>query len=252
MFRSRRWLIVLMALLLLSLVGNAFFAWLVREQYRGMVRVRLDPTSEASFAKLNAALPSPKAGEKRIVFVGASRMEMWQTLPAIAGCQMVNRGKSHDTSAQVALRLARDVLALKPDIVFLEIGVNDLKSIGALPEEERAIIDRLKANRTAIIERLTAEGIRVIVSTIFPFGDVTLTRRPVWSDRTLDAREEINREIRALNLPGVTVFDADHVFAVDGRMKAEYQLDELHLNPAGYEALNRALTPLIETMVRTE
>ncbi len=250
MFRARRWLFALTVLLLASVGGNAVLTWMVREQYRGMVKVRLDPTSEAKFVQLNAELLPAKTGEKRVVFAGASRMEMWRNLPSVDGCQMVNRGQSHDTSAQLRLRLDRDVIALKPDIVVLEVGVNDLKSIGALPDQERTIIDRLKANRNAIIERLNAAGIHVIVCTIFPFGDVTFARRPVWSDRTLAARNEINDEVRRLNRPGLTVFDADPVFAVDGRMKAEYQLDELHLNETGYQALNQALAPVIETIAR--
>ena len=250
MIRSRRWIVGLSILLLVSLVGNGFLARLVREQYRGMVRVRLDPTSEARFGLLNAEQVPVPTGEKRIVFAGASRIDMWRKLPSVAGCQMVNRGQSHDTSAQLLLRLERDVIALKPDLVFLEIGVNDLKSIGALPDEERAIIDRLKTNRTAIIDRLNRAGIHVIVSTIYPFGDISLARRPVWSDRTLEARDETNREVRQLNRPLVTLFDADAIFAVDGRMKAEYQLDELHLNEAGYEALNRAVAPIIEAQLR--
>ncbi len=248
--RSRFWLIVLSMLLLASLAVNGVLFSLLREQYRGTQRVRLDPTSETHFSQLNAGLAPVNLGEKRVVFAGASRMEMWQSLPTVAGCQMVNRGRAHDTSAQLKLRLARDVLGLKPDIVFLEIGVNDLKAIGVLPDEERTIIDRLKANRTEIIERLTGAGTHVIVSTIFPFGDVSLARRPVWSDRTLQARDEINREIRQLNGPHITVFDADEIFAADGRMKPEYQLDDLHLNEAGYGALNRAVTPVIEAIAR--
>ena len=250
MLGSRRWRFALLIVLLLSLGGNGFLAWMVREQYRGMVRVRLDPTSEVRFAKLNAELPPAKVAEKRIVFAGASRIDMWRNLPTAAGCQMVNRGQSHNTSAQLMLRLNRDVIALKPDIVYLEIGVNDLKAIGVLPDEERTIIDRLKANRMAIVDRLTKAGIHVIVSTIYPFGDVSLARRPVWSDRTLDAREEINREIRQINRPLVTVFDADPLFSVNGRMKSEYQLDELHLNDLGYETLNRTMIPVIEGLIR--
>jgi hypothetical protein len=118
MLRSRRWTIVLLLVLLCSLTANAVLAWLVRQQHRGMVRVRLDPTSEAHFVKLNAELQAPKAGEKRIVLAGASRMEMWRRLPSIADCQLVNRGRSSDTSGQLRLRLQRDVIDLHPDVVF--------------------------------------------------------------------------------------------------------------------------------------
>ncbi|MCE9532066.1 MAG: hypothetical protein K8T89_13215 [Planctomycetes bacterium] len=250
MFRSRKWLVIVSGMLIASLAANTFLLWMVKKQHIGMLKVRLDPTDEIRFVKLNAEQAPVKPGEKRVVFAGASRIDMWESLPKVAGCQMVNRGQSHNTSAQLRLRLERDAIALKPDVVFLEVGVNDLKTIGLLPDFERTMTDRLKANRSAMIERLNEKGIHVIVSTIFPFGDVPLHRKPFWSDRTLTVREEINREVRELKGPLITVFDADPVFSAEGRMKAEYQLDEFHLNAAGYEALNRAITPMIEKIVR--
>jgi len=250
MFRRKCWYILLVSLLLISLSGNLVLVHLARQQYRSMQSVRLDPTSEKRFAKLNAELSLPEAGEKRVVFAGASRIDMWHRLPVVQGCQMVNRGQSNDTSAQLLLRLRRDVLDLKPDVVYLEIGNNDLKSIGALPDQEQKIADRLRANRAEIIKQLTDAKIHVIVSTIYPFGDISLKRRLFWSDRSLMVRDTINDEIRKLNQPNITFFDADSIFAENGRMKAQYQLDDFHLNNAGYEALNQAVEPLIRSLTQ--
>lgn len=252
MRRPRLWIVLLSILLIASLVGNGMLFGIVKQQYRSNMRVRLDPSSEERFSKLNLELPPLKGGEKRVIFAGASRMDMWQKLPQVNGCQMVNRGNSHDTSAQLRLRLQRDILDLKPDVVFLEVGVNDLKSIGVLPDQEQLIVDRLRTNREFLMKELTDAGVHVIVSTIFPFGDVPLHRRPFWSDRTLHRREEINREIRELKGPQITVFDADPLFLADGRMKKEFQLDEFHLNDAAYETLNQAVAPVIDAIVRPE
>jgi lysophospholipase L1-like esterase len=144
------------------------------------------------------------------------------------------------------LRLDRDAIALEPSLVFLEVGANDLKSIGVLPDRAEEIEERLRTNVLAIIDRLTSSGIPVVVSTTYPFGDVSLRRRPFWSDRIVEAREELNRELRRLRRPGVTAFDADEVLSSGGRMKPEYQIDELHLNASAYRALNEALPAVIE------
>jgi lysophospholipase L1-like esterase len=48
------------------------------------------------------------------------------------------------------------------------------------------------------------------------------------------------------------VFDADLIFGGDGTMDPRYQLDELHLNEAGYRALTRAVSPLIERIARAQ
>ncbi|WP_435020392.1 SGNH/GDSL hydrolase family protein [Tundrisphaera sp. TA3] len=243
--RPHRLAAVLAVLLLLSVVGNVALAWAARAQYRKNLQVRLDPTSEIMFLPLNSALPPAPGGVHRVVFLGDSRTEMWRDLPDLDGCQRVNRGRSNDTSAQLLLRVERDAIALKPDLVFLEVGANDLKSIGLFPDDEASIRGRFRANVFAIIDRLARAGIPVVVSTVFPFGDVSLLRRPIWSDRIVAARDEWNREIRALHRPGVTVFDADAVLSSDGRMKPQYQLDELHLNDAAYRALNAALPAVI-------
>ena len=62
--------------------------------------------------------------------------------------------------------------------------------------------------------------------------------------------DTINDEIRKLNQPNITFFDADSIFAENGRMKAQYQLDDFHLNNAGYEALNQAVEPLIRSLTQ--
>jgi lysophospholipase L1-like esterase len=247
---SKRLLAGLGLTLVISLLANVGLAWFAREQYRRTLRVRLDPSALDKFGPLNAALTEKAPQQQRVVFVGASRMEMWRELPALPGLQMINRGQSGEASAQTMLRLERDVLALKPDIVFVEIGVNDLKAIGAFPHEEQNIVARLKRHHQAIVARLSEAGVQVVISTIFPFGDVSLARRPVWSERTRVAREEVNAALRALKRSGTTVFDADLIFGGDGTMDPRYQLDELHLNEAGYRALTRAVSPLIERIAR--
>jgi hypothetical protein len=89
----------------------------------------------------------------------------------------------------------------------------------------------------------------VIVSTIFPTGEVPLQRRLVWSDEIEAAIVDVNSFIRSLTMEKVVIFDAAALLSdANGKMKFEYSADELHLNQAGYETLNRELTLLLKAI----
>ena len=108
----------------------------------------------------------------------------------------MNRGVGGETTEQVLLRLDRDVLAPRPGVVVVQVGVNDLRSLALFPGREAEIVGRCEANLRAIVGRLRERGAVVVVTTIFPVGRVELARRPIWSDATIDAIDRVNRSLR--------------------------------------------------------
>src|SRR4051812_12555510 len=89
--------------------------------------VRLDPAGLAFYAAERAA--SPVATDRKVVaFFGDSRAVMWSP-PTLPGYEIKNVGVGNQTSAQVLLRFDADVPRLRPSVVVLEVGVNDLKTI---------------------------------------------------------------------------------------------------------------------------
>jgi lysophospholipase L1-like esterase len=251
MFRKTRPVNIWLLGCLAASVGlNVFLYRLGAHYYRDGEEVRLDPTSARVFTPLNSSLKSPEKGQRRVVFVGDSRIEQWASLPALAGCELVNRGRGGETTAQVALRLSRDVLDLKPNLVVIEVGVNDLKSIGVMPEREQQIIDNCRDNLRGMVSQLRERQIPVLLLTIFPVGPIDLARRPIWSDATLTAVAAVNEFIRQEAGSGVTVLDCDAFFARNGRMNPDFARDAFHLKPAGYEALNEAIQPVLEKMLK--
>jgi lysophospholipase L1-like esterase len=48
----------------------------------------------------------------------------------------------------------------------------------------------------------------------------------------------------------VLLFNSAEALAADGRIRPEYQVDLLHINAAGYAALNRKLLPALQTIAR--
>ncbi|HYT90007.1 MAG TPA: GDSL-type esterase/lipase family protein [Gemmataceae bacterium] len=240
----------LVLLLLGSLGLNVLLYREALEQYRAVQLAHLDPTCEAEFAPGKADPAALEPGQVRIVFAGDSSIARWEELPKLPGCQMVNRGCGGETTAQLRLRLERDVFRLQPAVVVLEVGGNDLKAIGVLPEQERGIIDTCQRNRELIVKELRQRGIPVVLSTIFPVGKVPLSRRPVWSDRSLAAWDEVNQATHALDVPGVTIFDSYKILAKDGRTNPDYEQDMLHITSKGYEVLNEAIRPVLEKVLK--
>lgn len=227
-----------------SVAFNFFLYGQLRKYYVELNQVRLDPLG------LSFYNPDPKLGDKedrkRVVFFGDSRAEGW-TAPKIEGYEFINRGVSGQTSAQTSQRFDYHMADLDPDIVVIQVGVNDLKAIPLMPESRNIIIDLCRSNIRQMVEDSKALGATVIVSTILPVGEIPFIRKPVWSDDVAQAIYEVNGYIDSLA-------DDDQVFIFDGfsavvdgqgLMSEDYRQDELHLNNQGYVALNQAFVEFL-------
>ena len=76
----------------------------------------------------NANLTPVASGEKRIVFMGDSITEFWSIANPeyFAGKPYVNRGISAQTTPQMLIRFRADVIAIKPAVVIILAGINDI------------------------------------------------------------------------------------------------------------------------------
>src|SRR5215475_603589 len=73
-------------------------------------------------------LPPPKADEDRVVFLGDEITENWGSGSArfFPGRPYLNRGVAGQTSPQMLVRFRQDVIALKPKVVVIQAGMNDI------------------------------------------------------------------------------------------------------------------------------
>lgn len=76
----------------------------------------------------NGKVPPPAPGEKRVVFMGNSITEFWKVNdPAFfTGRHYYNRGISGQTTPQMLVRFREDVINLKPKVVVILAGINDI------------------------------------------------------------------------------------------------------------------------------
>ena len=148
--------------------------------------------------------------------------------PQTPGWRFSNRGIDGQTTERAA-RAGRDqVGALKPKIIVLQCGVNDLTAIGVLPEQRAQIVSNCKENLHKMIAMARAAGATVIIVTIIHNGRVTLDHRPFWSNQIAGAIGEVNEDLRRIHQPNVIVLDADEVFLPkSGKVRQEYYVDTL-------------------------
>ena len=185
------------------------------------------------------------------MFAGDSDVELWDPLPEVDGCQIVARGLGGDRTGDLLLRLQRDVIDLKPAVAVVTIGGNDLEDLAVLPDREDALVTICERNIRVIVDRLRQQRIQVVLLTILPYGDLDAAEALTWSNATYDAVERVNAMIRTLGGPGVTVVDCDPLLArPDGHRKPAYSHDMIHLNTAGYQALDEALLPVLEAAAK--
>lgn len=108
------------------------------------------------------------AGENRIVFMGNSITEGWKTLnPAFfSNSGYINRGISGQTTPQMLVRFRPDVVNLKPKVVVILAGTNDIAG-NTGPSTLEMIEDNIKS----MIEIANANNIKVIVCSVLPVFD---------------------------------------------------------------------------------
>jgi lysophospholipase L1-like esterase len=233
--------IILCSLFLISVATNVALYKRAQQYYLQLNASHLDPLGLSAFEDTPKNVQSPL-----IIFFGDSRAAQWPPPTQIKNVTFVNRGIGNQTTAQILGRFQAHVTPLHPQIIVLQAGINDLKTIPLFPDQKEAIIHKCKANLKQIVDRSLATGARVIVTTIFPLGKLPMERRPFWSDDVRIAINDVNAFIETLASDQVTIFETDRVLAnSEGMVYPQYRLDFLHLNAAGYDALNEAIYELL-------
>jgi lysophospholipase L1-like esterase len=198
-------------------------------------RLWMDPFNLHRYAKENAELAAVGEGERRVVFFGDSITEEWQLDRYFPGKPYVNRGISAETTPQMMVRFHQDVIALRPAVVVILAGINDMG-----PRFGRATVEQTADNLAAMAEMAGANEINVVMCSLLPNG---LPDSERWKTR-VGKVEQLNTWIREYASRHGYAF-VDYFPALkdaNGAMPIEQAPDGVHPGPKGYEIM----TPLVE------
>jgi lysophospholipase L1-like esterase len=204
-------------------------------------RNRNDWAFLARYREANTALGAPKPGEDRVVFMGNSITDAWaRSFPAMfPGKPYVGRGISGQTTPQMLVRFRQDVVALKPKVVVILAGINDIAG-NTGPSTQAMIADNLMS----MTEIAKANGIRVVLSSVLPAYDFP------WR-RGIDPAPKVvalNAWIKCYASQVGAVYLDYYSKMVDSRggLSPEMASDGVHPTNAGY----RIMAPLAEAAIQ--
>ncbi|HZF73029.1 MAG TPA: SGNH/GDSL hydrolase family protein [Gemmatimonadaceae bacterium] len=203
-------------------------------------QLRTDWANLARFRDANAQLAAPMKNEKRVVFMGNSITEGWQQYFAtmFPGKPYINRGISGQTTPQMLVRFRQDVIALKPKVVVILAGTNDIAG-----NTGPSTLEMIEDNLASMAELAKENGIRAVMSSVLPVYDYP------WKPGLEPAPKII-----ALNKWMKDYADHHHAIYLDyhsamadarGGMREGLASDGVHPNEAGY----RVMAPLVEQAI---
>jgi lysophospholipase L1-like esterase len=204
-------------------------------------RLRNDWANLARYRDDNAKVGLPAQGEKRVVFMGNSITEGWGTIMPdfFTGKPFINRGISGQTTPQMVIRFHPDVVNLKPSVVVILAGINDIAG-NTGPSTQQMIEDNL----AAMVEIAQANGIRVVLSSVLPAFDFP------WKPGMQPAEKvvSLNNWIKSYAAKHNCVYLDYYTPMADERkgLRSAYTTDGVHPNLAGY----KIMAPLAEKAIQ--
>jgi lysophospholipase L1-like esterase len=219
----------------------------------GPFRAKLVPSLMQDFgeryiyAEADRALPPPKPGERRVVFLGDSITDRWDLAASFPGKPYVNRGIGSQVTAQMILRFHQDVVALQPRAVVILAGINDVQ--GFLQQETP---EQIETNWEAMADLADRHGIRVVFASLLPVNNYTDKAKDVLVERKPAELRALNAWLRAFCARRGYAYADYYARLVDGSGLLERGLsdDGVHPLAAGYARMAPVAEAAIERALR--
>lgn len=192
------------------------------------------------FKEANEKMAAPTEEENRVVFMGNSITIGWlKTRPDFfEGKPYINRGISGQTTPQMLLRFRQDVIELKPKVVVILAGTNDIAG-----NTGPSTLDMISDNIISMAELARANGIKVVLSSTLPAYDYP------WKPGMEPAKK-----IVALNQMIKTYAELNNIIYLDyfsamaderNGLPEKYAHDGVHPTAEGYKVME----PMVEIAI---
>ena len=219
----------------------------LEEQWAEMAQ-RQDREKLESYRQLNRLAKKGQA-----VFTGSSLMEQFPLNEMLQGealpYRVYNRGMSGFVAPQLLQVLDVCVVELAPAHVFLNIGTNDMSR----PDYRQ---EALLACYRRILEEILSHvpGVKLHLLAYYPVNP-DLEGQEGWAAEALRYRtnqvlREANQGVEALAREmGAEYLDLNApLLDGQGRLRAQYTKEGIHLYPAGYQAVLGELLPVLRRL----
>jgi len=195
-------------------------------------RLRTDWAQLGQYRDENQRLPPTSAARPRVVFLGDSLTQSWDlTGLGLDKVEVLNRGISGQTTPQMLVRFRQDVVHLRPAVVHILAGTNDLAG-----NTGPTTVEAIEANLSSMVEIAEANHIRVVLASELPALDYP------WRHGQQPAPKivALNDWMRGLARRRHLVYADYYSALVDshGGFRSELADDGVHPNRAGYDVMD--------------
>lgn len=204
-------------------------------------RIHNDWAFVSRFEADNGKLGVLKPDEKRVVFMGNSITKNWINMDPgyFKEHGYINRGIGGQTTPQMLVRFREDVINLKPDVVIILAGINDIaQNTGPIKLEDTF------GNLVSMAELAKANQVKVIFSSVSSAYVIS------WHPG-IDLKPQIKQLNAMLNdyadknsIAYIDYYDA--MVAPNGGIIPNLAQEGLHPNLAGYKVME----PLAEQVIQ--
>jgi lysophospholipase L1-like esterase len=185
--------------------------------------------------------------QARVIFFGDSITDAWHLDEYFPAKGYINRGIGGQTTSQMLVRFYQDVIALRPAVVVVLAGTNDIAgNTGPIAVED------IEANYASLAELARANGVQLIFSSVMPVHDYTPQSQNFFAQRE-------PAKILALNVWLKNYCSANGLIYLDyfpalvddhGLLRKELAADGLHPNDAGYKIMAPLAQAAIEQALK--
>ena len=181
----------------------------------------------------NEKLGAPIINEKRVVFIGDSITESWLTFQPefFNKPYYINRGISGQTTPQMLIRFRSDVIQLKPSVVLILAGINDIAE-----NTGPSNVQDIAGNIISMAELSSSNGIKAIICSILPANEFS------WNPKInpVSKISSVNSILKSYAKKNELTFLDYYESMVDENegLKKEYGTDSVHPNLSGYKLMS--------------
>lgn len=192
------------------------------------------------FREENSNLPISRVCDDRVVFMGNSITQGWiEKVPNFfSERHYINRGISGQTTPQMLIRFRQDVIRLKPKVVVILAGINDIAG-----NTGPSSLEMIEDNLHSMTELAQVNGIQVVICSLLPAYDFP------WRPGQQPAEKvvELNKRIQGYASTAGAVYCDFFSEMADERsgLSSELSEDGVHPNVAGYAIME----PIVEKAI---
>ena len=219
----------------------------ILQSYEKWSKMKNDWPNLNRYRKANALLPAPSKNEQRVVFMGNSITDAWiRVSPGFfKGRPYIDRGISGQTTPQMLIRFRPDVIKLKPKVVVILAGTNDIAG-----NTGPSTLEMIEDNLASMAELARYHHIKVILCSVLPVYDYPWRRGLKPAEKIVTLNKWIKKYARKNNMYYLDYYSS----MVDERkgMKKEYSEDGVHPNRAGYKVMEQLVEKAIHDVLNED